>query len=73
MKCFTTNQIFYKSKLPLFDVFCRWHEFIFLKKYIYVNKAILLIYLIFFIKFNNLIGMNILQRVFDFITYSIVT
>ena len=29
-------------------------------------------YLVFFIKFNSLIGPNILQLVFDFIIYSIV-
>ena len=45
-------------------------EFNFLKKYIYVNKGILLILdnLVFFIKFNFFIGQNILQLVFDFVT-----
>ena len=34
-------------KIPFFHVFHGWHEFNFLKKYIYVNKAILLIFDIF--------------------------
>ena len=56
----------YKSKLPLF------REFNFLKKDIYVNKGTEYYEYIFFIKFNYLIEPNILQSVFDFITYSIV-
>ena len=31
-------------KLPLFHVFRGWHEFSFLRRYIYVNKATLLIF-----------------------------
>ena len=55
----------YKSK---FLLFC---EFNLVKKDVYVNEAILQIFDL-FIKFNYLIGPNILQLVFDFIVYSIV-
>ena len=71
MKYLTTNQNFYNSKLPLFAIFRGWHEFSFPKN-IYVNKATLLIFDI-LIKFHFLIGTNILQMVFDFIIYAIVT
>ena len=62
MKYLFTNQNFHKSKLLLF---C---DFNFLKKDIYVKGTLQ----IFDIIFNNLIGPNILQLVFDFIAYSIV-
>ena len=65
MKYLITNQNFYRSKLPLF------HEFNFLKEHIHVNKATLTFDS--FIQFNYLNGTNILQIVFDFITYSEVT
>ena len=65
VKYLISNQNIYKSKLPLF---CK---FDFLKKHIY-NKAMFLIFDV-FIKFNYLIGPNIVQIVFDFITNSIVT
>ena len=56
---------YYKSKLlqiklPLFHVFHGLHELNFLEIYVYVNKAILLIF-------------DIPQIVFDFIIYDIVT
>ena len=39
VKYLTKNQNLYKSKLPLFHIFLGWHEFNFLRTYIYVNKA----------------------------------
>ena len=65
MKYLFTNQNFQKSKLSLFQ------EFNYPKKDIYVNKVTLQIFDI-FIKLNYLIGPNILQLAFDFITYSII-
>ena len=47
MKYLTTNQNFYKSKLPLLHVFRGLHEFSEFKKYIYVKKAKFLIFDIF--------------------------
>ena len=43
MKYLTTNQSLYRSKFPLFHIFRWWLEFNFLRRYIYVNKATLLI------------------------------
>ena len=63
MKYLSTSQNFQKSKLPHFQ------EFDYPKKGIYVNKVTLQIFDI-FIKLNYLIGPNILQLAFDFITYS---
>ena len=65
MKYLFTNQNFQKSKLSLFQ------KFNYPKKDIYVNKVTLQIFDI-FIKLNYLIGPNILQLAFDFITYSII-
>ena len=72
MKYLTTNQNFHKSEVSLFHVYNGWHEFNFLKRCIYVNKATLLIFDI-FIKFNYFIGTNVLQIVFHFITCSVAT
>ena len=63
IKYLFTNQNFHKSKL--------FREFNIPKKVIYVNKGILRILDNLFDIFNYLIEPNILQLVFDFITYSI--
>ena len=44
MKYLTTNQNLYGSKLAFSHVFRGWNEFNFLKKYMFVNKAALLIF-----------------------------
>ena len=64
------NQNFYESKLLVFQIFRGWHQFIFLKKSTYVNKATLLI---FDIKFNLVIGTNIPQIVLGFIPDPVVS
>ena len=63
MKYLFTNQNFHKSKL--------FRGFNIPKKVIYVNKGTLRIFDNLCDIFNYLIEPNILQLVFDFITYSI--
>ena len=72
MKYVNMYQNFYKSKLPLSMFSVDGMSSIFLKDIFMLIKQHYW-YWIFFITFNNLIGTNVLQKVFDFITYSIVT